>query len=145
MGQKQEMAVELFRQKYNCAQAVLLAFCEDYGMPKEMAMRVACGLGGGFRTGEICGAVAGAVLVVGLKTGNATNDDNAAKHTCGEETRAFINEFRRRHGAVACRDILKRDPTAEGWMGSSEQKEQRRTTCTDKVASAAGILEEMGY
>ena len=64
-----ENAKEMFAEGYNCSQSVLSAFSKKYGMSKDQSLSIACGLGGGMRIGEICGAVSGAVLVIGLRYG----------------------------------------------------------------------------
>jgi len=65
-----EKAADIFNGGHNCAQAVLGAFCEEYGLDTDTALRIARGLGSGVRNAEICGAVSGAVLVIGLKYGH---------------------------------------------------------------------------
>ena len=55
------IAEELFREGYNCAQAVLIAFCDLTGLEKETAAKTAVSFGGGLgRMREVCGAVSGA-------------------------------------------------------------------------------------
>jgi hypothetical protein len=61
MKEKIEKALEFFDGDLNCAQSVVAMFCEKYGLNFEMAMKLSCGMGGGFRSGEICGAAAGGV------------------------------------------------------------------------------------
>lgn len=75
MSEKSEKALALHNQVYNCAQSVVGAFCENYGIELEHALRLAGGLGGGLRSGEVCGAVSGAVMVIGLKYGQVKPND----------------------------------------------------------------------
>ena len=66
----EERAEAAFRRGMNCAQAVVLAFAADYGLDEALAAKVACGLGGGVgRAREVCGAVTGAAVVLGLRHG----------------------------------------------------------------------------
>ena len=58
-------ALELNQGGYNCAQSVLCAFSDLTGLEEKTALAIAAGLGGGLRSGEVCGAVSGAVLVLG--------------------------------------------------------------------------------
>lgn len=129
-----QLAQDLYTGGLNCAQSVLCAFCEKYGLPKETAMQIASGLGGGFRTGEICGAASGAVIVIGLKDGMTNLSDARASGYCGEQTKEFIARFSQRNSYITCRDIIK---NAEG--------ERPRQVCIDAIKSAVQLLEEMGY
>ena len=66
---KGDIAKNNFQNGCNCAQAVLLAFCEDYGMEKETALMVAASFGsgmGGLR--ETCGPSANSRSVSKRKT-----------------------------------------------------------------------------
>lgn len=127
---KVEEAVRLHSEGCNCGQAVLAPFCEKYGLDRNTAMRLAGGLGGGMRVGDMCGAVSGAVLTIGLKHGAAEPGDQEAKQFCGEKTAEFIKEFRRRHGSYTCRELLK----AAG-----------RKICNTLIADSVEMLEGKGY
>ena len=143
---KSEMAQELYNGGFNCAASVLASFCEDYELDTELAMKLACGLGGGCAEGEICGAASAAVIVVGLKYGQCIQDDRGAKMNCHARTTQFLNEFRQKHGALTCRDLLadiSQVPTPAG-DGKEDVKERRRF-CAGLVTSAVEILEELGY
>ena len=86
-----------FRTAATALQAVLVAFCEDYGMEKETALAVAAGFGsgmGGLR--ETCGTVTGANMVIGLAKGE---DRMAANKTF----RAFAERFKEKNGSLVCR------------------------------------------
>jgi C_GCAxxG_C_C family probable redox protein len=68
MKTKTEVAADRFLSGYNCAQAILYAFGPDLGLDGETALKVATGLGAGMgRRGEVCGAVTGGILALGLK------------------------------------------------------------------------------
>ena len=57
---KGEIAKNNFMQGYNCAQAVLLAFCDDLGFDEQTALMLASPFGGGIgRMREVCGTVTG--------------------------------------------------------------------------------------
>ena len=61
-------AVDLFENKYNCAQSVLTAFGPQFELEPEITLKIACGFGAGMgRLQETCGAVTGAFMVIGLK------------------------------------------------------------------------------
>ena len=65
---KAEVAVDCFEEGFNCSQAVVSAFAPELGLDRETALRVAAAFGGGMgRTGETCGAVSGALMVIGMQ------------------------------------------------------------------------------
>ena len=78
-----DKAVACFKEGFNCSQAVLSSFDDDFGLDKDMALKLAAGFGGGMgRMAQTCGAVTGAYMVIGLKHGAITGQDKAAKeHT----------------------------------------------------------------
>lgn len=145
MGAKSEKAVELFKKGLNCSQAVLVSFCEDYGLGSELALKIGCGFGGGVRSGEICGAVSGAVMVIGLKYGNGSIADLESKGTCYAKTSEFLAKFRERNGSVVCRDLLGCDISTEAGLQLAKDKGLFSTTCADMVSSSIELLEDLGY
>jgi len=139
---KTELAIELFTGGFNCATSVLLSFCEEYGLEPETAAKLACGLGGGCVVGEICGAASGAVLVIGLKHGQSTYDDLAAKTDCYEKTKQLTESFAERNGYLTCRELLEHNNVAEK---TPEIAPLKKAFCTGVVKNAVEILEQLGY
>lgn len=145
MSTKQELAISYFNNGFNCSQAVLSVFCENYGMDKETAFKAACGFGGGVRLGEICGAVSGAVLVIGLKYGQYIAEDSETKGYCYSKTVEFLNAFKLKNQTVVCREILGYDISKKDEYEQALNQNLFKTTCVDMVKSAVLLLEELGY
>ena len=145
MGIRTDTALELYSKGFSCSQALLAAFCEHYGMTREMGAKIASGLGGGVKSAEVCGAVTGAVLVVGLKYGQSDPADKAARRLCGEKTGEFLQAFTKQNTHIVCRDILGCDITTPEGKAQAIAGQYFTTRCADMVASAAAILEEAGY
>jgi C_GCAxxG_C_C family probable redox protein len=138
-----ETAVSRFADGFNCSQAVLSTYADDLGLDEETALRIAAGFGGGMgRMGETCGAVTGAMMVLGLKFGN-TSPSREAKDQMYARIREFAERFKTRNGSLACRDLLGCDiSTAEGHKAAAERG-LFTTVCPKLVRDAAEILEEM--
>lgn len=140
-----EQAVSCFKNGLNCSQAILSTYGEQFGLDREVALKLAIGFGGGMgRMGGTCGAVTGAFMVLGLKHGaiEAANQDEA-KETTYEQVREFAKRFEARNGTTVCRDLIKCDiDTPEGLAMAREQK-LFATVCPKFVQDAAEILEEM--
>jgi len=145
MESNKDKALARFGKGFNCAQAVLSVFCEKYGLDLETALKISCGLGAGIRSGEVCGAASGAVLVVGLKHGHHIAEDKESKVNCYTKTEEFLNEFRKTHNTIICRDIIGVDISTEDGMKQAQDGNLFRTICDNVVRSAVTILEELGY
>lgn len=145
MSVKSENAVELFNKGLNCSQSVFAFFSEDYGLNREFALKIGCGFGGGVRSGEICGAVSGAVMVIGLKYGNGCIEDMESKANCYSKTSEFLDKFRERNGSIVCRDLLECDISTEIGMRLARDKGLFSTTCVEMVRNSIELLEDLGY
>lgn len=135
---KCQTASEMFSSDKNCAQSVLGAFAKDYGLDTKTAMNITCGLGSGVRSAEICGAVSGAVLVIGLKYGSS-------KELCHQKTAEFIEKFKTENGSIVCRNLLDCDISTPEGREIAISKNLFKTKCLDMVLSAVKILDESGY
>ena len=140
MAGRVEEVIPLFQGGFNCSQIVLMSFCEKYGLDKKQALKLGCGLGGGMRSGEVCGAVSGAILVIGLKYGQSDMKDQATKETCYAKTTEFINLFKEKKQSIICRDLSK-----EGERESATRDEIFKKVCPEMIISAIQLLEELGY
>lgn len=136
-------AVEMFKEGYSCSQAVFAAYADRFGIERETALKIAAGLGGGVgRTGEICGGVTGAVLVLGLKFGSTNPSDKSAKFECYNKVKTFCDEFKNRTGSLICRELLGFDFTSPDGMIRSKQPGAFEH-CPEFVQIAAEILDSM--
>jgi C_GCAxxG_C_C family probable redox protein len=145
MSKKMDDAENLFRSGFNCSQSVLGVFADNYGLQQKDALKLACGFGGGMRNGEICGAVSGTVMVIGLKYGQSVNEDIVSKNNCYEKTVEFTNLFKQEHHSIICKDLLCCDISTETGMASAKERGLFTTTCVDLIRSAVHMLETLGY
>ncbi len=142
---KKEMAADLYAQGFICSQAVFAVFAEKYGLPKELALKIGCGFGGGMRNAELCGAVTGAAMVISLRYGHTVGDDSDSKQLCFRKTREFTDRFAAKNGSIICRDLLGIDIFKGDGMSIAAGKNLFKTTCVDMICDAVEILEELGY
>jgi C_GCAxxG_C_C family probable redox protein len=104
---KQQEALMYFRNEFNCSQSVLAVFGNEYGITENNCLKIACAFGGGMgRMQHTCGAVTGALMVLGLKYGKGINDQEKNKQLTYAKTREFFGEFKKLNGSVNCRDLL---------------------------------------
>lgn len=101
-----EKAVSLFKQGYNCAQAVTAAFADLYGLSPEQAMRISASFGAGIgRMREVCGAASGMFILAGLQCGSTTPDAEGKKLNY-EVVQMLAAKFRDRNGSIICGELL---------------------------------------
>ncbi|MDO4978510.1 MAG: C-GCAxxG-C-C family protein [Eubacteriales bacterium] len=138
-----EKAVEYYNNNFNCSQGVFTAFATEQGIDEKLALRLGTSFGGGERKGELCGAVAGALMVLGLRCGHCESDDLEGKAKAYRITEEFMNRFIEKNGSVVCRELLGYDRTKTEDMEIIKDKNLFRTFCPEMVRSAANILDEM--
>ena len=134
----------------NCSQAVCSTYAEDLGLDNVTALRLAAGFGAGMAyTGQTCGAVTGAIMVIGLKYGKL--DDNLPKEAAfaraKETIYAKVQEFERRfcelHGTVRCEELLGYAISDPAELAKVREAGFFKERCPAFVRDAAAILEEI--
>ena len=126
---------------FNCAQAMLSTYCGEFGLDKETALKISCGLGGGMgRLQETCGAVSGAYLIIGLKYGRFTKEDIPAREKTYALVREFARLFEERNKTTNCRELLGVDLINDD---RQKIKERVKEVCSKVVQDAAEIIEEI--
>ncbi len=138
-----EKAQEYFKNGFNCSQAVFTTFAVDLGMSEEMALKVATQFGGGARKGEMCGAVSGALMVLGLKYGHCHYDAQEEKAKAYKIAEDFMNRFIEKNGTVVCRELLGYDLTKFEDMAKIKELNLFQITCPKMIQCATEIVEEM--
>ena len=100
-------AVKMFEEGFICSQAVFAAFADDFGLDKNLALKISNGFGGGIaRNQHVCGAVSGAIMLIGLKYGKTESADSASHEKTYETVNRFIDIFIEKNGAINCLDLL---------------------------------------
>jgi len=137
---KTELALQLFSGRHSCAQSVLMAFSEEYGMDRIMASKVACAFGGGIsHMGLTCGAVAGALLVLGLKFGGGPE----MKEGTYQAAQEFMKRSSSLHGSTDCTALIGYDLSDPDQLAKAREEDVFAQRCSGYVASAVKILEEL--
>ena len=98
---------DLFKQGYNCAQSVFCANCEKVGIDVETGLKLTSSFGGGMgRLREVCGAVSAMFMLIGLKQGYTSPDDDVAKEKHYAKVQELAKKFEDKFGSIICRDLL---------------------------------------
>lgn len=137
-----EQAVSYHHKGFNCAQAVLASYTDLTGLSEQASFDAVAGFGGGLQTGEVCGAIAGAVLTLGFLNPVDPQDPVGSKRSTGRLAREFQKRFRAKFGDLQCKALLKTKietgddtPTAHA-LGLTNR-------CDILIISAMEILEDM--
>ena len=137
-------AQELQKQKYNCAQAVACAFCDVTGLDLDSMARLASSFGGGMGgLKEVCGAMSGALLVLGCVKGYDDPEDPEAKKAHYQRVKDFAERFREMQGSILCRELLEGAMTPGMTPEEGARLGLKPRPCPGLVAGAAAIAEEM--
>ena len=144
MKTRSDMAVEKFLSGYNCAQAVLFSFCEDLGLDKNTALRMASGFGAGMaRKQGTCGAVTGGVMAIGLKHGRGEGQEHAVMEETYRKVRELVWQFESKYGTSNCRQLLNCDLNKPEGQRYYKEHDLRNTTCKDCVHSVVESVEKI--
>ena len=110
---KVQEAVSVFKSGFNCSQAIVRTYGPEYGLTPLDSLRVSCGFGGGMRRGDTCGAVTGALMVLGLRYGPKDVADTSAKNDVYSRVTEFCRRYEARCDSVVCRELLGCDISTE--------------------------------
>ena len=140
---KREEAEALFLDGANCAQAVLCAFCDETGLDRKTAMRIASSFGGGMgRMREVCGAVSGMFMVAGILCGYDEDSPAPAKAEHYALIRAMAQAFSEQTGSILCRDLLDKKAEVGGVPAERTPEYYQTRPCARMVGLAAEIAEK---
>ena len=135
-------AAELFLGGYNCAQSVVVAFSDLTGLDESFSAKLASSFGGGMgRMREVCGAVSGMLLVLGLLYGYDTPGDDVSKKQQYTVVQELSGKFREQTGSIVCREILKNPPSDPNPSPRTAEYYAKRP-CARMVLTAASILDD---
>lgn len=115
-----------------------------FGLEVETALKISSAFGGGIgRTGDVCGAVIGALMAIGLEYGRTKPNDDEAKEKTYRLSQEFMEKFRERNDSIVCRDLLGVDISAPDGRERIEELGLEEKVCRKAVRDAAEILEEI--
>ncbi|MGI5962132.1 MAG: C-GCAxxG-C-C family protein [Lawsonibacter sp.] len=107
---------------YNCFQSVVIPFSEELGVSKEQLYTLGAHFGSGMRHGSACGALSGALMVLG---GLGYDEQQAT---------ALIQQFQAQHSATDCSALL---------TAVQEQGQERKPHCDGLVFEMIQLLDQL--
>lgn len=128
---KKELALEYHKKGYNCCQAVACSFCKDFGVSEEEMFRISEGFGFGMGMMEVCGALSGLFMIIGLN--NSVGDLDKGKSTKADTYRKvkdYAEKFKEKNRSLLCRELK--------GIGS----DRPICSCDQCIADAVDLVEE---
>jgi C_GCAxxG_C_C family probable redox protein len=95
------------------------------------------------RTGGTCGAVTGALMVIGLLHGKTRKEDDGSRERTYAIAQELMERFRARNGKLLCRELLGADVSTPEGLAAVRERDLFRTVCPKFVRDAGELLEEL--
>ncbi len=139
-----ENASRFFNRGYSCSQSVLSAYAPGYGLDERSAFKLASAFGGGMaHLDGACGAVTGALMVIGLAKFRDDITVSAAKHEVYTATEDFVEEFRRRNGHINCTQLLGYNLSKPEELKQAADERIFNEVCPQYLQDAVDILKKL--
>ena len=138
-----QRATDLFKQGYNCSQAVFASCADIYGVTDEsLALRLSASFGGGIgRMRMVCGAASGMFMLAGLQNGSSTPHDNEGKMANYAFVQQLAGEFKARYGSLICAELLGLAPKPQAPKPEERtQQYYEKRPCSEMVAEAVRVF-----
>jgi len=162
-------AQKMFEDGHACSQAVLTAFAHRYNLPEELALKLSCSFGGGMgrqgmtcgavtgalmvlglaagggmgRQGMTCGAVTGALMVLGLAAGRVDPDDDAAREKNDVLVQEFFRRFQDKHNTLICNELTGIEMSCPDARTLGKEDGRFDQVCPGVVGFAAELVTEL--
>ncbi|MFP5213242.1 MAG: C-GCAxxG-C-C family protein [Acidobacteriota bacterium] len=142
-----QKAMDIFKQRFHCSQAVLAAAQEKMGMVNEDVVKALGAFGGGIAgSGRVCGCLTGGIAMISslYSRGNLEGKEDLRMWTASHKLIKKFEELTKEHGSTNCCDIAR-----VNWRDSKAAKEfysdpeSRRKICVQLVGDTAYALGEI--
>ena len=140
---KKEQISELFMKGIDCSQVVVGAFAEELGITQKEAYKMAAGFGGGMGVGETCGAVVGAMIVLGLRFGHWDTEHMEQKDILSAKRAEFLTKFQEKYSVCNCKGLLKHDIADPDEMQKILDEGLLFDFCPELVKTSIDILHDI--
>ena len=124
-----------------CAQHVFGEFAPQFGIDRETALRIAALFGSGMFEGASCGAVAGALMAIGLKYGQGDAPDPDRQDLLMQKCAEFKKRYAETYGSCVCAEILGYKIPEE--LERIEAENKFVTVCSRAISDACRICADI--
>lgn len=120
-----ELAMDYYKRRFNCAQAVLAACGMYTGLDEKTALAIAAGFGGGMRSGETCGSVSGAIMALGATFPSYDGQNKEAKDKIARLAKECVSACKDKYGCVRCAELKKNGVSCPELIGTMAETAER--------------------
>lgn len=139
---KKELAVQEFKNGFNCAQAVLVSYCDELNLERPTALSIASGFGSGMGRMQLtCGAVTGAFMAIGVYNGRKFENNADQKAKSADMIQAFNKAFVRENKTINCKELLNFDISTPEGQQMAREKNLFGTVCVKCIKDSIDILD----
>jgi len=139
-----EKSSGLFDKGYNCAQSIMGSYGARFFKSEEHAIRLASAFNAGILYGgNICGAVSGSLMSIGLIWGENISDNDTAKEIIHHISREFVAGFMNEYGTISCSKLLGFNPGTPEGIDAARQAGVFNTICPGAVRKASMLIDEL--
>lgn len=140
---KTEQAEIKFSEGYSCSQAIFSTYCEKFNIDRRTALALSAGLGGGICMGKTCGAVTGALLIIGLAMAGENPEKNEDRRPVKQAAIEYLKKFEELNGSTECKELLSTNIATPEGMKKALEERLFTTVCPQFIADSCTILEEI--
>lgn len=141
---KSKEAKTLFEKGLNCSQSILFTYGKDFFKEDSSAFKLASVFGAGISyRGELCGAVSGALMIIGLDYGYSDLTMDVSKELVFKISKEFIETFEKQNSSVICNKLIGCDISTPEGLIFARQNGLFKKICPNLVENASEILESI--
>ena len=135
-----QLAIDIHHSGFNCCTSVLMAFRDKLGLTEQQCYGISSGMGGGLRTGNVCGVLIGGVMVLGVLFPHDPTTGAAGKGYNTELTKRLQSRFAQKQGDTLCRDLK---PRAAQYTSEKYTENGAQSNCDHYIALAVELVGEI--
>lgn len=140
MNSRAEKALELHKKGYNCAQAVACSFCDSFGVDEKTMFKIAEGFGFGMGMMDVCGAVTGMFMVIGLENSSGGIEEGMiTKADTYKKIKQYAQKFKDKNSTYYCRELKVKDRDSGAPVVSCEKCIMDAVILTEEYLSSKKV------
>jgi C_GCAxxG_C_C family probable redox protein len=134
------LAEEMAEEGFLCSEAVFKAAASAQGVSSELIPKIATGFAAGIgRSGEVCGAVSGAIMGLGLKYGRNILEETPPGRRPHWYATELVQAIRKRYGVASCAGVLGLDLNDPGDLETYYELDHWNTTCRELIRDSTAL------
>ncbi|HNW99671.1 MAG TPA: C-GCAxxG-C-C family protein [Bacteroidales bacterium] len=139
-----DKAIKYFNADYNCAQSVLITYCENFGINKDIAASLSSGFGGGIaRMQETCGAIIGGIMALGIAFNKPGEDIAENKEKVYAIVNHLVKNFKEKYNTIKCSELLNCNLNTEEGKKFYKENHLQEKICGNCIKEVINILDEL--